>query len=218
MGSERRRMDDGEAGGPGLRLLPGGAGAGPDEDALVRAWLGGDAAAFGALVARHQGLVLAIVRRYAATPEDARDLVQRTFLRAFEAVRRAPRREPGGVPFRRWLVRVAVNLARNHRRDAGRWGPPATEAALQAVPAGGPGASEALEARDRARVAAWLRAAVHRLPPRQREVLTLRVDAELPFAEIAAVLDVTENAAKVTFHHAVRRLRAELGACAEERP
>lgn len=211
-------MDDGEGSGPGLRLLPGGAGAGPDEDALVRAWLQGDAAAFGALVERHQALVLALVRRYAATPEDGRDLVQRTFLRAFEAVRRAPRREPAGAHFRRWLVRVAVNLARNHRRDAGRWGPAAPEAALQAVPSGGPGAPDALEARDRARAAARLRAAVLRLPPRQREVLTLRVDAELPFAEIAAALDLTENAAKVTFHHAVRRLRAELGPTPEERP
>jgi RNA polymerase sigma-70 factor (ECF subfamily) len=49
-------------------------------------------------------------------------------------------------------------------------------------------------------------------------VLTLRVDAELPFAEIAAVLDVTENAAKVAFHHAVRRLRAELAGPEEVQP
>jgi RNA polymerase sigma-70 factor (ECF subfamily) len=202
-------MDDGETEGRRLRLLEGGAaGAGPDEDALVQAWLAGDQAAFGALVARHQPLVLAIVRRYAATPEDGRDLAQRTFLRAFEAARRALRGgEAGGVPFRRWLVRVAVNLARNHRRDAGRWGRPAGEAALQAVPSGAAGAPEALAS---AEAAGRMRRAVLRLPARQREVLTLRVDAELPFAEIAAVLDVTENAAKVAFHHAMRRLRAEL--------
>jgi RNA polymerase sigma-70 factor (ECF subfamily) len=207
-------MDDSETERRRLRLLAGGnAGAGPDEDALVLAWLAGDQAAFAALVALHQPLVLAIVRRYAATPEDARDLAQRTFLRAFEATRRAlggpaaRDREAGGVPFRRWLVRVAVNLARNHRRDAGRWGRAACEATLQAVPAGGVGAPEAMV---RAEAAGRMRQAVLRLPPRQREVLTLRVDAELPFAEIAAVLDVTENAAKVAFHHAMRRLRAEL--------
>ena len=211
-------MDDGDEAGPQLRLLAGGAAGGPDEDALVQAWLGGDEAAFGALVHRHEPLVLAIVRRYAATPEDARDLAQRTFLRAFEAARRALRAglagEAGGVPFRRWLARVAVNLARNHRRDERRWGPAASEATLQAVPAAGAAAPDALL---RAEAAARMRAAVLRLPRRQREVLTLRVDAELPFAEIAAVLDVTENAAKVTFHHAMRRLRDELGG-AEERP
>lgn len=212
-------MDDGEAGGPGLRVLRGGAGdpaAGAAEDGLARAWLEGDEAAFGALMARHQPLVLAIVRRYAATPEDARDLVQRTFLRACEAARRALRGgEPGEVPLRRWLIRVAVNLGRNHRRDAGRWGPAAPATTLRAVPAGGPAQPETLI---RAEAAARMRAAVLRLPPRQREVLTLRVDAELPFAEIAAALDLTENAARVTFHHAMKRLRAELREGAEDRP
>jgi RNA polymerase sigma-70 factor (ECF subfamily) len=145
MGTAGRHVEDGETEGRRLRLLVGGAAAAaPDEDALVAAWLAGDQAAFGALVARHQPLVLAIVRRYAASPEDARDLAQRTFLRAFEAARRAlPGGEAGGVPFRRWLVRVAVNLARNHRRDAGRWGRTAGQAALQAVPAAGAGAPEA---------------------------------------------------------------------------
>ncbi|MGZ6070466.1 MAG: RNA polymerase sigma factor, partial [Myxococcaceae bacterium] len=46
---------------------------------------------------------------------------------------------------------------------------------------------------------------------RQREVFALRVDGELPFAEVARVLDITENNAKVHFHHAVRRLRERLG-------
>ena len=46
-------------------------------------------------------------------------------------------------------------------------------------------------------------------------MLTLRVDTELPFAEIAEALGITENAAKVSFHHATRALRAAL---AEEDP
>ncbi|HET9158516.1 MAG TPA: sigma factor-like helix-turn-helix DNA-binding protein, partial [Myxococcaceae bacterium] len=44
-----------------------------------------------------------------------------------------------------------------------------------------------------------------------REVFALRVDGEMPFAEVAAVLGITENNAKVHFHHAVRRLRERLG-------
>ena len=52
-----------------------------------------------------------------------------------------------------------------------------------------------------------MRRAVLALPRRQREVLTLRVDAELPFADIAETLHITENAARVSFHHAVQRLR-----------
>ena len=78
---------------------------------------------------------------------------------------------------------------------------------------GPPGRPEpaALEGLERAERELRVRRAVLHLPHRQREVLTLRIDAELPFAEIAAALGVTENAAKVSFHHAVRRLRALVG-------
>jgi RNA polymerase sigma-70 factor (ECF subfamily) len=55
-----------------------------------------------------------------------------------------------------------------------------------------------------------MRAAVLDLPRRQREVLTLRIDAELSFAEVGEVLGITESNARVHFHHAARRLRAVL--------
>jgi RNA polymerase sigma-70 factor (ECF subfamily) len=203
------RMDD-ERQKPSLRLVAGGVTpARREEDALVAAFLVGDDEAFGELVSRNEGLVLAIVRRYAVTPEDARDLAQRTFLRAFEAARRSIRRGPrAAVPFRRWLVRVAVNLAKNHRRDALRaLRAPLEEADAEGAIAAGPTAADALVLRERER---RMRAAVLRLPRRQREVLTLRVDAELPFAEIAEALGITENAAKVSFHYATRTLRAAL--------
>jgi RNA polymerase sigma-70 factor (ECF subfamily) len=209
---------------PTLRVLPGGASAvgdgpgrgaatpaeppGPTDGALLAAFLVGDDDAFGELVRRNEGLVLAIVRRYARSPEDARDLAQRTFLRAFEAARRAFRRgSRGGVPFRRWLVRIAVNLAKNHLRDELRFPRASLEEALGPAAAATPPAGDRLVQDERAR---RVRREVLRLPRRQREVLTLRVDAELPFAEIAEALGVTENAAKVSFHHATRRLRDAL--------
>jgi RNA polymerase sigma-70 factor (ECF subfamily) len=201
-------MRDEETGKPRLTLVVGGhAGDARDEDGLLGAWLVGDDEAFGELVRRHQPLVLAIVRRYAATPEDARDLAQRTFLKAFESARRMlARGARNAVPFKRWLVRVAVNLAKNHRRDAGRWSSVAVEPELLA--ARGPSVPEVME---KAQATARVRRAVLDLPRRQREVLTLRLDAELPFAEIGETLGITENAAKVSFHLAARRLRAELG-------
>lgn len=212
------RMDDREKRAPPvLRVLPGGSardstgsgravGASEDE-ALVAAFLVGDDEAFGELVRRNEHLVLSLVRRYARTPEDARDLAQRTFLRAFEAARRAlGRGKRQAIPFRRWLVRVAVNLSKNHLRDEVRFlrAPLDALGPAEATP---PVAAEEVLRAERARA---LRRAVLRLPRRQREVLTLRVDAELPFAEIALALGITENAAKVTFHHASRRLRGVL--------
>jgi RNA polymerase sigma-70 factor, ECF subfamily len=174
------------------------------DEGLLAAFLVGDDDAVGELFRRHETLVLAIVRRYARNPEDARDLAQRTFLRALEASRRTLERGPAAVPFRRWLVRIAVNLAKNHLRDEAR----APRAPLESL-----GAAEASPARahgdlEQAERAAAVRRAVLRLPRRQREVLTLRLDAELPFSEIALALGITENSAKVSFHHATRRLRA----------
>ncbi len=209
---------------PSLRVVAGGVTpARREEDALVAAFLVGDDDAFGELVRRNERMVLSIVRRYARSADDARDLAQRTFLRAFEASRRALRRglrrEP--VPVRRWLVRVAVNLAKNHARDEARRAHALTASpvapAAQGGEARGEGAADALESMSRAEEAARLRVAVLELPRRQREVLTLRIDAELPFAEIADALGITENAAKVTFHHATRRLRAALADAERER-
>src|SRR5574341_1378198 len=179
---------------------------GPDE-ALVHSFMEGDSTAFDQLVRRHEELVLRIVRRYARDVDDARDLSQKTFVRAFEAARRSFSRPCGErAPFRRWLIRIAVNLARNHARDASRWGraAPATVRELEGLAHRG---AEPLAKLIDAERAARVRRAVLELPPRQREVITLRLDAELPFSEIAAALEITENAAKVSFHHAAKRLR-----------
>jgi len=198
--------EEGEGKRPMLRVVQGAPGRGKrEEEALLAAFLVGDDEAFGALVRRHEKLVLSLVRRYSRTPEDARDLAQRTFLRAFEAARKALRRAPhGAVPFRRWLVRIAVNLAKNHLRDETRF----RMMPLDKVEEGRLGTEPAAPAElERTRRSEQVRRAVLALPRRQREVLTLRVDAELPFAEVAEALSITENAARVSFHHAVRRLR-----------
>ena len=62
----------------------------------------------------------------------------------------------------------------------------------------------------RAQAEATTRRAVLRLPRRQREVLTLRIDGGLPFAEVATTLGITEGNAKTHFHYAVKRLREEV--------
>lgn len=187
----------------GLRLVRGASDRDRADAALLRAFLAGDDAAFGELVRRHEREVLAVVRRYAEDAETARDLAQRAFLRAFEAARRSAWLRLRAAPFRAWLLRVAMNLGKNHARDARRWRRAPVEAAELAAPVP-PVGSDALERVERARA---VRAVVLALPRRQREVLTLRIDAELPFGEIARVLGITENAAKVNFHHAARRLR-----------
>ncbi|MBL9037129.1 MAG: sigma-70 family RNA polymerase sigma factor [Archangium sp.] len=182
-----------------LSLVPS---APTSDDTLCQALLTGDRAAFGELVRRHQDAVFRLVRRYVATPDDAADVMQRAFLQAFEGAAAASRRE---VPFRAWLFRIAINVAKNHSRDARRWPRAPIDALDTRASADSPLAS--LEA---AELRALTRQAVETLPPRQREVFALRVDAGLPFAEVAVALDISEANAKSHFHHAVKRLRDEV--------
>ena len=104
-----------------LTVLTGGGTA--SDEALLVDFFAGSARAFGELVGRHQRLVQALVRRYVSRPEDAADLTQAAFLRAFGAVRRSFAKQGAAQPglFRAWLVRIAVNVGKNHARDAGRW-------------------------------------------------------------------------------------------------
>ncbi len=188
-----------------LRLVQRGRADEPRDTELCRLFMAGDEAAFGELVRRHQDLVFEIVRRYTARADDARDLSQRAFLKAFQAARRALRRLGGGghIPFRAWLLRIVINLGKNHARQERRWQRAPVEV-LDSTSALVPSVLDGLERSEREKLA---RAAVLQLPRGQREVLTLRIDGELTFAEIAEVLGISENNAKVHFHHAVKRLK-----------
>jgi RNA polymerase sigma-70 factor (ECF subfamily) len=194
---------------PHLRVIPGGSVREPTESELVRAFSAGDPAALTQLIRRHQDTVFRVVRRYAKSVDDARDLTQRAFLQALEAAQRAlPRLASSDqeVPFKAWLLRIAVNLGKNHARDAGRW----LLTSLDAVDVERPALAATHAALERAEEVALTRAAVLALPPRQREVFTLRIDAGLPFAEVATTLGITEGNAKAHFHHAVKRLKEEV--------
>src|SRR5437868_450846 len=176
----------------------------PDEHAkadaeLLEAFRGGDARAFELLVVRYQRPVVAIARRFAADVDDAEDLAQRAFINAAQ-------RAGGwrGGSFKSWLFRIVVNLAKNHVRDTARFD--RSEAAQEHE--GTPVEADAQAKLEREEQRGELRLAIARLPKRQREVLLLRIDGDLPFAEIAAMLGITEVNAKVNFHHAVQKLKS----------
>ena len=181
--------------------------AAAEDDRLLRRFLAGEQQAFEALILRHRDVVHSLARRYARNSADAADLTQGSFLRAFKSVRRAFNpRSPGLLPFRSWLLRIAVNLAKNHVRDRKRRPQVALEMVSE-LPMGSATALQTLERRENER---RVREAVVILPRREREVFTLRLDGGLPFAEIGEILGITENNAKVSFHHAFKRLKKAL--------
>jgi RNA polymerase sigma-70 factor (ECF subfamily) len=172
-----------------------------DDAELLEMFRRGDARAFEALVRRYQRPVLAIARRFARDADDAEDLAQRAFINASQSA--------GGWrggSFKSWLFRIVVNLAKNHVRDTARFD--RSEAASEEEAAPTESTAEArIEARQQQQA---LREAIALLPKRQREVLLLRIDGDLPFAEIAETLGITETNAKVNFHHAVQKLKGML--------
>lgn len=163
---------------------------------MVRAKTG-DQAAFSALVRELQEPLYRSVMRLLRHSPDARDVVQRALLRAWM---RLPGLE-NPKAFRSWVFSIALNLARNHLRDQrGKRFEPVEDARLSVDAR----AHRALsDHEDRLR----LRAALSQLPPRQREVVTLRIDAELSFKAIAEAVGCSEGSARVNFHHGMKRLK-----------
>src|SRR5436190_2065847 len=169
-----------------------------EDAALLDAFRAGDVRAFETLVRRYQRPVLTIARRFARDQDDAEDLAQRAFINASE-------RAGGwrGGSFKSWLFRIVVNLAKNHLRDSARFDR-SEEAQEHESHSQAPDAEARIDAAQKQKA---LREAVAKLPRRQREVLLLRIDGDLPFAEIARTLGITEVNAKVNFHHAVQNLK-----------
>lgn len=167
---------------------------------LVARYLAGDRRAFDELVRHYQRPIYHLAYRYLRSEADAKDLAQRTFLKVYGALPRF-RAE---ASFRTWIYRIAINLCLNELRDRRRGESSDRPEVIEQATTPGPD----VESLDEQARGAWLRRAIASLPPKQRMVLELRIYDELPFREVAELVGSTENAAKVNFHHAVKRLRA----------
>ena len=170
------------------------------DEELVKRAQGGDRAALDRLVRRHQRALFALCLRYVRDADEAADLVQRSFVRAMGKL--AELRDAG--VFRSWILRIGAHLALNHIRDHARFVADDGDIETAISDERAPSASDRLEA---AESASALRAAVNTLPTKQRMTLELRIYEDLPFRDIGVALGISEGAAKVNFHYAVRKLR-----------
>ena len=165
--------------------------------ALLARWQGGDDRAATELVHRHAP---ALARFVASLGEraDVDELVQDTFVRAFQAID-SFRSESS---LRTWLFTIARRLVLDRRRAGAR-----RRAREVDVEADAAVAHTALDSVVADETRARLRAAVERLTPMQREVFTLRVSEGLSYKEIAAVAGTSEGAARVHYHNALRAVK-----------
>jgi RNA polymerase sigma-70 factor (ECF subfamily) len=169
-----------------------------DEQTLVDACLTGRAGAFDVIVERYRRQVYQLCYRFVANHEDASDLAQDVFIRAYRGLRGFRSHSSLGT----WLYRIAVNVSLNRLALK----PPRTEA-LEVREHRDIGAEPPDTALLRAERATEVRAAIARLPRKQRATLILRVYHELPHQEIADILGSSVGAVKANFFHALANLK-----------
>ena len=169
-----------------------------DDRTLVDACLAGDTASFDRLVERHRRQVYQVCYRFVSNHEDANDLAQDVFLRAYRSLRTFK----GQSAFSTWLYRIAVNVSLNRVSSK----QPANEP-LDVREREDAAAEPADRTIMRAQQAATVRAAIARLPKKQRATMILRMYHELPHEEIAAILGSSVGAVKANFFHALANLK-----------
>jgi RNA polymerase sigma-70 factor (ECF subfamily) len=178
-----------------------------DEELVARS-IGGDADSFNELVVRWERPIYALAYRTIGREEDARDVCQETFLRAFRAL-------PGfrgQAKFSSWLYRIALNLCRDwirRERRAPIVQPPEDVDLLEMAAAAEPSESiEDLVARkDFARAVEHIMAT---LPEEQRTAIVLKEYHGLTFQEIADLVGCPLSTVKTRLYQGLTVLRREL--------
>ena len=166
---------------------------GPTDDAVwVARCLKGDSTAFETLVRRYQQVLFTVALRLTGDVEDARDVTQTAFVRAYLKLDTYdPSRK-----FFSWLYRIAVNEGLNARRDRRQHEP--LEETFEAEPARDPV--------ERGETTGQVQAALMALTREYREVIVMRHFGEMTYEEIALVLGIPEKTVKSRLFSARQRL------------
>lgn len=161
---------------------------------------------FAEVVSLHQAAVYRYLVRFTRSAHDAADLFQEVFLRAYRAYGRLPVE----ADVRAWLMRIAINLTKNHVRDRQR----RQRVLVAAEAAVSPDTTRVTASADMElishEVARTLSSAIDALPFRQRAALVQRQLEGLDYSTIAANLGCSQDSARAHVYRALRKLRLAL--------
>lgn len=174
-----------------------------DRDGTDEYWVGRalrDPDAFAVLVERYQARIFALCYRMTGSSDDAADLAQETFIRAYRGLKtfRLDAR------FSPWLYKIAVNLCLNHRKGKALRPEQELDERLPASDHLPERRAEQRELREQ------LTEAVAALPPKYRAAIILRHVHDLPYEDIADALGVPLGTVKTWLFRARERLQARL--------
>jgi RNA polymerase sigma-70 factor (ECF subfamily) len=175
----------------------------PSDEILVARAREGDLEAMDELVSRHLGGVFRAALGILGDEDAASDAAQETFLKAFKKLSGFR----GDASFKTWILAIAANEAKGVLRKLRR----RRELSLEkvgSVVSKDASADVELERREDAQRILDL---LVQLPEKQRQAVTLRIFEELSFREIGKVIGSSEGAARVNYHHGIRRLKEMVG-------
>jgi RNA polymerase sigma-70 factor (ECF subfamily) len=161
----------------------------------------GDLTAFEELVKKYQREIYGLACRLVMDQEEAKDLTQQAFLQAFVHIRAFRQQSQ----FRTWLFRIAINQCYNFLKTRKKFGEPVDTQEMQIMGEDSP-EEDLVAEQDRQR----LYQALEKLPPKQRAVITLKLEQGLNYQEISQALGGTAGAARVNYCQALKTLKKYL--------
>ena len=153
---------------------------------LIREFQDGNNDAFDELVKRHLSETYGFFIKFTSDEVEAEDLAQDVFIKMYKALKKFRFESK----FKTYLFRANINMSNTYLRR-NKW--------------------RNLLHMDTSLEDEWRRKelwdAISLLPPRQRMVVTMRISQEMPYREISNIMGISENSAKVNYHHAVKALK-----------
>jgi RNA polymerase sigma-70 factor, ECF subfamily len=171
-----------------------------DELELVERFHAGDEQAFNILTLRYQEKIYWVVRRMIPDHDEADDIVQDVFIRAYHSLKSFK----GESSVYTWLYRIAVNLSLNEiRRKKIRKTFSLDESTTEQHRTDDDTPAEAMERKEQS---IMIKKAIDRLPEKQKKVFILRYYEELPYEEIAQIVKTSVGGLKANYFHAVKKI------------
>ncbi len=171
----------------------------PDELKLIQDFNNGNEQAYNQLVLRYKEKVYWIVRRMIHDHDDADDITQNVFIKAYQSLRSFK----GDSSFYTWIYRIAINLSLNEIRRKKFHKIFSIDEEIHQISSSDELPIEVMVREERSRLIA---AAIERLPDKQKKVFLLRYYEELPYEDIAKILHTSVGGLKANYFHAVKKI------------
>ena len=179
-----------------------------DAAAVLSRARAGDGDAFRVLVEHHGKGAFGLAFRLTGNAEDAEEVVQESFLKAYRQLERFEARSNFGTWLHRIVVNCAMDVLRTRQSRRAREHVSGVDDVAEWLPAGGPGPEQLARS---AEIERRIESSLDELTPQERAAFTLRHREGCSIEEIGRALGLQTSAAKHAVFRAVRKLRATLG-------